>query len=87
MKLNMPLDEESRCHFTTTLFCLIRESLKIKILNFEEASEAEMDEGDNQLRVIMKKLWPFIEQEKFDLCVPHKHGSILNECIFIYPKN
>jgi len=60
----MPLDEKGRCHFTTTLFSLIRESLKIKILNFEEASEADMDEADNQLRGIIKKLWPFTEQEK-----------------------
>ena len=87
MKLNMPLDENSHCHFTTTLFTLIRESLKIKILNFDEASEADMDEGDNQLRFIMKKLWPFVEQEKFDLCVPHKHGNILIEFISMYNIN
>jgi len=83
----MPLDEKGRCHFTTTLFSLIRESLKIKILNFEEASEADMDEADNQLRAIIKKLWPFTEQEKFGLCVPYKHGNILIKCVFIYPIN
>jgi voltage-dependent calcium channel N type alpha-1B len=87
MKFNMPLDEKGRCHFTTTLFSLIRESLKIKILNFEEASEADMDEADNQLRAIIKKLWPFTEQEKFGLCVPYKHGNILIKCVFIYPIN
>lgn len=42
-------------------------------MNLTEVSEAEMDECDNQLRVIMKKLWPYFEQSKFDLCVPHKH--------------
>ena len=31
IKMNMPLDEEYRVHFTTTLFALIRTSLRIKL--------------------------------------------------------
>ena len=77
MRLNIPIDENNHCHFTTTLFTQIRDSLKIKILNFDEANEADMDEADNQLRVIMKKLWPFVVPGKIDLCVPPKHGNIL----------
>ena len=31
IKMNMPLDSENRVHFTTTLFALIRTSLRIKL--------------------------------------------------------
>lgn len=76
MKLNMPIDDQSRVHFTSTLFSLIRESLKIKLLNMEEADEAQMDQCDVELRAILLKLWPYIDVKKFDLCVPHTHGII-----------
>ena len=35
IRMNMPVDENGTVHFTTTLFALIRESLKIKLLNIQ----------------------------------------------------
>lgn len=73
MKLNMPIDDQSRVHFTTTLFSLIRESLKIKILNLEEADDAQADQADEELRAILIKLWSYVDIKIINLCVPYKH--------------
>jgi voltage-dependent calcium channel N type alpha-1B len=35
IRMNMPVDENGTVHFTTTLFALIREALKIKTLNIQ----------------------------------------------------
>ena len=34
IRMNMPVDEEGKVHFTTTLFALIRENLSIKVKKF-----------------------------------------------------
>jgi hypothetical protein len=74
MKLNMPMDEESRVEFTCTLFSLIRESLKIKILNLEEVDDAAADQCDEELRGILNKIWPYIDEKKREMCVPRNEG-------------
>lgn len=35
IRMNMPVDSEGKAHFTTTLFALIREALKIKVLSLQ----------------------------------------------------
>ena len=72
--MNMPIDENNTVHFNTTLFALIRVSLKIKLLNMEEADENQMDQSDEELRVIMKKLWPFVDVTLINTCLPTKKG-------------
>ena len=52
-------------HFTTTLFALIRENLKI---NVRESSE--MDQADIELRTTIIKCWPHTKRDKIDLLVP-----------------
>ena len=34
IRMNMPVDEAGKVHFTTTLFALIRENLSIKVIIF-----------------------------------------------------
>ena len=75
IRMNMPIDENNTVHFNTTLFALIRVSLKIKLLNMEEADENQMDQSDEELRVIMKKLWPFVDVKLINLCLPTKEGQ------------
>ena len=41
--MNMPLDEEGKVQFTTTLFALIRENLSIKMRSAEEMDQADME--------------------------------------------
>ena len=52
-------------NFTTTLFALIRENLKI---NVRESSE--MDQADIELRTTIIKCWPHTKRDKIDLLVP-----------------
>ena len=40
IRMNMPVDQEGKAHFTTTLFALIREALKIKVLSLQGESHS-----------------------------------------------
>lgn len=61
----MPLDEEKRVSFTTTLFALIRENLSIKMRPAEE-----MDQADEELRETIQMIWPFQAKKLLDLLIP-----------------
>ncbi|XP_071552669.1 voltage-dependent calcium channel type A subunit alpha-1 isoform X2 [Panulirus ornatus] len=65
IRMNMPLDDEGKVHFTTTLFALIRENLCIKMRAAEE-----MDQADMELRATIRKLWPLQAKKNIDFIVP-----------------
>ncbi|XP_055550028.1 voltage-dependent calcium channel type A subunit alpha-1-like isoform X8 [Wyeomyia smithii] len=65
IRMNMPVDEEGRVSFTTTLFALIRENLSIKMRPAEE-----MDQADSELRQTIKQIWPIQAKKMIDLLVP-----------------
>lgn len=65
IRMNMPIDNEGKVNFTTTLFALIRENLSIKMRSAEE-----MDQADVELRETINKLWPLLGKNKIDLLVP-----------------
>lgn len=65
IRMNMPLDEEKRVNFTTTLFGLIRENLNIKMRPAEE-----MDQADEELRGTIQMIWPFQAKKMLDLLIP-----------------
>ncbi|KAL3315654.1 Voltage-dependent N-type calcium channel subunit alpha-1B [Cichlidogyrus casuarinus] len=65
IRMNMPVDENGKVHFTTTLFALIRESLSIKM------GPAElMDIKDAELRESIKVMWPLQAKKCLDLLIP-----------------
>ncbi|KAK2721459.1 hypothetical protein QYM36_003671 [Artemia franciscana] len=64
IRMNMPVDEEGKVHFTTTLFALIRENLSIKMRPAEE-----MDEANQELRNTIKKIWPLHAKKVLDLII------------------
>lgn len=82
----MPLDEEGRVSFTTTLFALIRENLSIKMrpgkmrvlslapgyFNIRSITAEEMDQADSELRQTIKQIWPIQAKKMIDLLVPPK---------------
>ena len=71
IRMNMPVDENGNVQFTTTLFALIRESLKIRCpLNINQ-----MDQADEELRQTIRKLWPLVKEDKIKLLVPLKEGK------------
>ena len=65
IRMNMPIDKEGRVAFTTTLFALIRDNLKINV-----RESAEMDQADLELRATIMKVWPITRCGKIDLLVP-----------------
>lgn len=61
----MPVTEDGKVNFTTTLFALIRENLSIKMRPAEE-----MDQADKELRHTLVKLWPLQAKKIIDKLVP-----------------
>ena len=73
--MNMPINEEHKVNFTTTLFALIRENLSIKMRPAEE-----MDQADKELRDTIKKLWPLQAKKVVDKLLPRDDGERTLEC-------
>lgn len=71
----MPVTEDGKVNFTTTLFALIRENLSIKMRPAEE-----MDQADKELRHTLTKLWPLQAKKIIDKLIPPNVGTfkILN---------
>ncbi|XP_063223249.1 voltage-dependent calcium channel type A subunit alpha-1 [Bacillus rossius redtenbacheri] len=67
IRMNMPLDEDGKVNFTTTLFALIRENLSIKV-----RAADEMDQADNELRETIRNIWPIQAKKMLDLLIPRR---------------
>ncbi|XP_023311464.1 voltage-dependent calcium channel type A subunit alpha-1 [Anoplophora glabripennis] len=65
IRMNMPVDDEGKVNFTSTLFALIRENLNIKM-----RSADEMDQADDELKETIKNIWPLQAKNMVDLLVP-----------------
>ena len=70
IRMNMPVAEDQTVHFNTTLFALIRESLKIKMAEAEQ-----MDKKDEELRETICRLWPIQSKKMINLLVPTQNGK------------
>ncbi|XP_072935176.1 voltage-dependent calcium channel type A subunit alpha-1 isoform X2 [Epargyreus clarus] len=71
IRMNMPLDDEGKVNFTTTLFALIRENLNIKM-----RPAGEMDQADEELRETITHIWPLQAKKMLDFLVPR--NDVLN---------
>ncbi|KAK7579828.1 hypothetical protein V9T40_000457 [Parthenolecanium corni] len=65
IRMNMPVDEEGKVQFTTTLFALIRENLCIKMRTADE-----MDRADEELKETIRHIWPLQSKKMLELLVP-----------------
>lgn len=74
IRMNIPCDDQGFVHFKTTFIALIRESLSIKNDNF--------DERNDELRDVIKIVWPMLKREELDLLVPPKES--LFEKVYFY---
>uniref|UniRef100_T1IVA7 EF-hand domain-containing protein n=1 Tax=Strigamia maritima TaxID=126957 RepID=T1IVA7_STRMM len=52
IRMNMPMNESGKVHFSTTFFALIRENLCIKMHNGGPMTDVEMDKNDRELREV-----------------------------------
>lgn len=71
VRMNMPIDEEGKVHFTSTLFALVRINLQIFMRSMDE-----MDQADQELRAAIGRTWPFTKKDgRIDLLVPPASGE------------
>lgn len=63
VSMNMPLNSDGTVMFNATLFALVRTNLKIK-------TEGNIDEANEQLRSIIKKVWKRTSPKLLDQVVP-----------------
>lgn len=70
IRMNMPVTEDGKVNFTTTLFALIRENLSIKMRPAEE-----MDQADKELKHTLNKLWPLQAKKIIDKLIPPNPGK------------
>ncbi|XP_046896539.1 voltage-dependent L-type calcium channel subunit alpha-1F-like [Hypomesus transpacificus] len=61
--MNMPLNSDGTVTFNATLFALVRTALKIK-------TEGNPDQENEELRVIIKKIWKRIKPKILDEVIP-----------------
>ena len=70
VRMNMPVDEEGKVHFKSTLFSLIRINLQIFMRSMEE-----MDQADQELRAAIQKSWPYTRGGEI-----HRRSKISGKC-------
>ncbi|XP_075226412.1 voltage-dependent calcium channel type A subunit alpha-1-like [Lycorma delicatula] len=68
MRLNIPVGEDGKIGFKVSLFALIRDNLNIRTGNFTISERKKIDE---ELRDTLKKLWPHINIDEFNLMIPN----------------
>uniref|UniRef100_A0A8C8A295 Voltage-dependent L-type calcium channel subunit alpha n=1 Tax=Oryzias sinensis TaxID=183150 RepID=A0A8C8A295_9TELE len=61
--MNMPLNSDGTVMFNATLFALVRTALKIK-------TEGNLDQANEELRVVIKKIWKRTSMKLLDQVVP-----------------
>ncbi|XDV49120.1 hypothetical protein PO909_018431, partial [Leuciscus waleckii] len=61
--MNMPLNSDGTVTFNATLFALVRTALKIK-------TDGNPDQGNEELRIIIKKIWKRIKPKILDEVIP-----------------
>lgn len=63
VSMNMPLNSDGTVMFNATLFALVRTNLKIK-------TDGNIDDANEQLRLIIKKVWKRTSPKLLDQVVP-----------------
>uniref|UniRef100_A0A3B3D5T3 Voltage-dependent L-type calcium channel subunit alpha n=1 Tax=Oryzias melastigma TaxID=30732 RepID=A0A3B3D5T3_ORYME len=61
--MNMPLNSDGTVMFNATLFALVRTALRIK-------TEGNLDQANEELRVVIKKIWKRTSMKLLDQVVP-----------------
>lgn len=66
--MNVPVSEDKKIDFTSTLFALVRTSLKI-------ATKGNMNSNDTKLRKMILGDWPKISPKSLDKMIPKNSGK------------
>ncbi|XP_020288402.1 voltage-dependent calcium channel type A subunit alpha-1 isoform X5 [Pseudomyrmex gracilis] len=74
IRMNMPVDDDGKVNFTTTLFALIRENLSIKMRCADE-----MNQANEELRDTVRSIWPLQAKKMLDLLIPRNEELSRNK--------
>ena len=69
--MNMPIMGDSTVLFTSTLFALIRTALGIY-------NNGEPSRADDELRQVIKRVWPKVSDKILNRMVPRDSGIIIS---------
>ena len=72
IRMNMPIADDGTVHFTTILFALIRESLRIKM-----GPPEDMDHKDDEFRRTLLRMWPSQAKKMMHLLIPFDHEVLV----------
>ena len=78
--MNMPIMGDSTVLFTSTLFALIRTALGIY-------NSGEPSRGDEELRQVIKRLWPKVSQKILNRMVPRESGKEMHILDLVFVSN
>ncbi|KAF6778424.1 hypothetical protein AHF37_02236 [Paragonimus kellicotti] len=75
--MNMPLNSDGTVFFNATLFALVRRNLKIKIPGDDREKEKSLDQLNEELRAVIKRVWKRTSPKLLDQIIPPKGSDVV----------
>ncbi|KAF8564900.1 hypothetical protein P879_01668 [Paragonimus westermani] len=77
VRMNMPLNSDGTVFFNATLFALVRRNLKIKIPGDDREKEKSLDQLNEELRAVIKRVWKRTSPKLLDQIIPPKGSDVV----------
>ncbi|KAL7060820.1 hypothetical protein AAHC03_010160 [Spirometra sp. Aus1] len=75
VQMNMPLQSDGTVFFNATLFALVRRNLRIKVP--EDEKDKSLDQLNEELRAVIKKIWKRTSPKLLDQIIPPKELDVV----------
>ncbi|TGZ73626.1 hypothetical protein CRM22_001369 [Opisthorchis felineus] len=77
VRMNMPLNSDGTVFFNATLFALVRRNLKIKIPGEDKEKDKSLDQLNEELRLVIKRIWKRTSPKLLDQIIPPKGSDVV----------
>nr|QQY02566.1 voltage-dependent L-type calcium channel subunit alpha-1F [Cryptocotyle lingua] len=77
VRMNMPLNSDGTVFFNATLFALVRRNLKIKIPGEDKEKDKSLDQLNEELRQVIKRIWKRTSPKLLDQIIPPKGSDVV----------
>ncbi|KAL3321146.1 Voltage-dependent L-type calcium channel subunit alpha-1C [Cichlidogyrus casuarinus] len=77
VRMNMPLQSDGTVFFNATLFALVRRNLKIKVPDDGKDKDKSLDQLNEELRGVIKKIWKRTSPKLLDQIIPPKNSDVV----------
>lgn len=77
VRMNMPLNSDGTVFFNATLFALVRRNLKIKIPGEDKDKDKSLDQLNEELRIVIKRIWKRTSPRLLDQIIPPKGSDVV----------